>query len=121
MALTAVITCDGKHLAGFDPSATDLPAESATITGTVTCSNCEHGKPLWVSVAGAKAKADAKSHFTVKVQARGTYFPRVDFGEHDPEGDLSWVTSQPRKPIVLTGAGTYQITLKIEESVQDGE
>jgi hypothetical protein len=32
-----------------------------------------------------------------------------------------WVTSQPRTPIVLTGAGTYPITLKIEESVQDGE
>jgi outer membrane protein assembly factor BamB len=120
-AAPAVITCDGRHLAGFDPSATDLPSETATITGTVTCRNCERGKPLGVSVAGTRAQADAKGHFTMKIQARGSYLPRVDLGEPHPGGGLAWVTVQPRNPIVFTGAGTYKVTLTIEEAVQDGE
>jgi outer membrane protein assembly factor BamB len=120
-ATPAVITCDRKQLVAYDPSGRDVPLEDATISGTVACSGCEADKQLVVTIAGEKAKPDAKGAFTIKVKARGSFLPNVAYADEEAMGGMYWISGPKVKPLVLTGAGTYKVKLVVEGQMQDGE
>jgi outer membrane protein assembly factor BamB len=100
---TPIITfCSGpdlkSDLVAIDPSAPAVEDEAITVTGTLTCADCETPR-LDVRVGDAFGKTDEHGRFTLNTTGRGTFVLSVRFGNE-------WTHV---KPIKLTGKKTYDL------------
>jgi hypothetical protein len=106
---------DGKRLLAFDPTGTVTLPEHATITGTLTCSGCEHKqhefRPFVVHIGDATATSDKRGAFKIEVDGRGQ--GELYFDLPPLEAPIGWV-GDTHKTIRFTGKKTYKLgTLRV--------
>ena len=80
-ATPALLACNGSRLMALDPSASDVPVETTTVTGRIVCKAC--AKPIDVRIGDVTGKTDATGRFSLTVTGRGTFFVSASLDGQD--------------------------------------
>jgi outer membrane protein assembly factor BamB len=114
-----LIACGRNTMTAFDPSAPDVPLETAEISGTVKCTNCQADQQMWVQVGDVKTKVGPKGAFTLTVTSRGSHEVIVRFVEGERElfiSDFTYVQT-----LELDGSKQYRLGKLAVEQQQEGD
>lgn len=109
----ALVMCDrNKRLVAFDPTGPVQAPERATVTGTLSCTNCWKSRrryfdPTTVSIGQATTTTDKRGKFKLEITARGTH--DLVFGV--PEIDLpnAWSGDIYGSIVPLSGKKHYNL------------
>jgi hypothetical protein len=114
-----LIACEGKTMTALDPSAPDVPLETAAISGTLKCTNCQPDQDMWVQVGDVKTKVGKHGEFALTVTSRGSHEIVVRFV--DSNSKLFVSDYSDLQPLVLDGSKQYRLGKLEIEQLHEGD